>query len=480
MMRKEKEITRRGAIKSVGAAGGAAVLGTMISSTKDADATENRASATIRQQIQSAVQQTLLIDTHEHLIEEEERLHASSSRIKSNDWSFLLSHYINSDLITAGMPASSMQQFFSDELDPIQKWDLVEPYWPAVKNTGYGQAVEIAVRELYGVDGLTRESVPHIQEGYIRRIQPGFYHEILNDIAGIESCQVNSLSAPFNETKLPLLLMQDISIVGMHIGPNIQEFAPKTGIEVNGLDDWHKVIDWWFEQYGPYAVAVKSQAAYRRNIDYEDIPADHAAPLFKKRVRGENLTSEEKKRLEDHLFWYSVRKATEWKLPVKLHTGYYAGHNYMPLSRLQQNPGAITDLCRISPETKFVFMHICYPFYEELISAAKHYTNAHIDMCWSWIISPVASVNFLKQYLVTAPSNKVLTFGGDYIPVEPVVGHAAIARQGICLALSQLVEEGWLPLDHAMELIEPIMNGNARRLFRLEEKTKALQNAPWI
>ncbi len=141
--------------------------------------------------------------------------------------------------------------------------------------------------------------------------------------------------------------------------------------------------------------------------------------------------------MEDHLFWYAVRKATEHKLPVKLHTGYYAGQNSMPLGRLIHNPGSATDLCRAAPETPFVFMHICYPYYEELISVAKQYTNAHIDMCWSWIINPVAAKDFLKKYLVTAPANKILTFGGDYIPVEPVLGHATIARQGIALALTR-------------------------------------------
>lgn len=184
--------------------------------------------------------------------------------------------------------------------------------------------------------------------------------------------------------------------------------------------------------------------------------------------------------MEDHLFWHAVRKATEHKLPVKLHTGYYAGQNYMPLGRLIHNPGSACDLCRAAPETPFVFMHICYPYYEELISVAKQYTNAHIDMCWSWIINPVAAKDFLKKYLVTAPANKILTFGGDYIPVEPVLGHAIIARQGIALALTELVEEGWLSLSDAMELTDPIMHNNARRIFHLSEKTKALQNAPWV
>lgn len=87
---------------------------------------------------------------------------------------------------------------------------------------------------------------------------------------------------------------------------------------------------------------------------------------------------------------------------------------------------------------------------------AKHYANAHIDMCWSWIINPVAAKDFLKKYLVTAPANKVLTFGGDYIPVEPVLGHATIARQGIALALTELVEEGWASVPDALELADRI------------------------
>jgi hypothetical protein len=99
-------------------------------------------------------------------------------------------------------------------------------------------------------------------------------------------------------------------------------------------------------------------------------------------------------------------------------------------------------------------------------------------MCWSWIMNPVAAKDFLKKFLVTVPANKILTFGGDYIPIEPVLGHATIARRGIALALSELVEEGWLTLPDALELADPIMHNNARRLFNLPDKTRILQNVP--
>ncbi len=32
---------------------------------------------------------------------------------------------------------------------------------------------------------------------------------------------------------------------------------------------------------------------------------------------------------------------------------------------------------------------------------------------------------------------------------------------------------------YALELVEPIMRANARRIFRLDEKEKALSNPPW-
>jgi len=73
------------------------------------------------------------------------------------------------------------------------------------------------------------------------------------------------------------------------------------------------------------------------------------------------------------------------------------------------------------------------------IALEKQYRNAYIDLCWAWMINPAASVRFLKESLVTAPVNKVFTFGGDDESVETVYGHSEVARQGIAQAFSELV-----------------------------------------
>jgi predicted TIM-barrel fold metal-dependent hydrolase len=482
-MKGKRVISRRSTLKGIGALGAAAFLGARGAGGEESSVgprDSDVGTSDVRKQIFEKVFATTFVDTHEHLIDEEERLRGTKHPfVKSDDWSEVFMNYLGDEMCVAGMSDEDNEKFTSPEVDPLDKWRLLEPYWPAIKNTGYGQAIRIAVKELYGVEEVSSKTVKQIQAGYEKVRRPGFYKHILCDLAKIESCQVNYIDNPFKESSMPTFLMQDLCIWKMFEGPDFEQCGKRPGIKVSCLADWHKVIDWWFEKYGKYAMAVKSLSAYSRKIDYAEIDAEKAAPIFKKKLDEQSLTPEEKKLLEDHLFWYSVKKATESQLPVKLHTGYHAGRGYMPLSWIQDNPSSATALCRKSPETKFVFMHICYPYYEEMITIAKHYPNAYVDMCWAWLMNPVAAKDFLKKYLVTAPANKVLTFGGDYVVVEPVLGHATMARRGMGLALSELVEEGWLSLDDALELTDPIMHGNARSLFNLDKKTQALKNIKW-
>lgn len=483
-----RRITRRAALTGTGSATAALVLATTPAAPAapappTAPATPAGPRLRKAADLAGLITRTPFVDTHEHLVEEARRTEWTKpvSLLPCHDWALLFTHYLNSDLLVAGMPARDYAAFTAPETSTDRKWSLLEPWWPAVKHTGYGRAVRLAIERLYGVADLNARSIHRVAEAYGRWVKPGFYETVLRDHAGLESCQVNSLEAPFMESRQPRLLMQDLSIVAFGAGAaNWKTFADADGTKAQDLAGWHRVIDHYFQRYAPYAVAVKTQVAYQRRLDFEDVPAERAAPLFARLVAGGTVTPDERKAVDDHLFWYCVRKATAAGLPVKLHTGYYAGQNSMPLGRVTQNPADLAEVLRRAPDTVFVLMHIGYPCQEQILALAKHYTNVVVDLCWAWIISPTATARFVRDFLVTAPANKLLTFGGDYIPVEPVVGHAAIARQGLTRVLEGLVQEGWLSLGEAGELVPALMNGNARRIFRLEEKTRALQRAPWI
>ncbi|MCF8226914.1 MAG: amidohydrolase family protein [Bacteroidales bacterium] len=441
-------------------------------------------------EIWKKVSETPLIDTHEHFIDESKRLGNGEKFFTVDDWTVILGHYFHHDFIAAGMPDSIYRQIFHEQLPPIEKWKLIEPYWDFVKHTSYGSSVRHTIRILYNIEMLNSSTVELMDQRYHELKREGFYRFVLKEVANIESVQVNTLwDKPYNETENPELLMQDIGITGMFAafswsgltGPMIEVLAPTAGVEVRNLSDWYRVIDWWFNKYGDYAVAVKSQDAYRRNIDYEPVEKTIAEPLFLKRMSNQKLTTVEQKKLEDHLFWYTIRTATSYNLPIKIHTGYYSGTDYMPLGRLSKNPAAAAEICMhgLKEGCRFVFLHMGYPYQQEMIALVKHFSNAYIDLAWNWILDFAATKDFLKQYLTNVPLNKICVFGGDYIPVELTVGHAYVARKGIAEVLTELVREGYYTLEEALWTAEQIMYRNARNLYGLDRLESELKDHQW-
>lgn len=423
----------------------------------------------MRSQIEQWVEQTPFIDTHEHFVEESQRLSGVLDGGQScDDWTYWVREYVARDLVVAGMPRGELHSFLGPNLSCEAKYRLVAPYWDRIRHTGYAQAVRYTLRGIYDEHDLAADTVRRIAEKYRETIRPGFYADILKR-ANIENCQVNSLQRIFMETEQPALLAQDLSILEFCrcSAADITRVHDETGKRPKTLDDWLDIIDFYFATYGPRAVAVKCQIAYSRSLDFAPVAKAHAARLFLHHV-GEmrhDLGSEDLKSTQDFLFRYCVGKATDHGLPVNLHTGIVGGHGMMQLARTRNNAA---DLCRLLidfPDTRFVLMHIGYPYEQEFIALAKHYPNAWIDMCWAWILNPAASVRFLKEFLLAAPSSKIFTFGGDYVAIEPVYGHARIARRGIAQAVSELVDEGWISIEEASLLIERIMRGNALGFF---------------
>ena len=70
----------------------------------------------------------------------------------------------------------------------------------------------------------------------------------------------------------------------------------------------------------------------------------------------------------------------------------------------------------------------------------------------------------------------------DYRPIEPAIGHAERLRGEASLAetLMQLVDERWVDLEGALALVHPLMNGNPRRVFKLDEKAASFRKAFWL
>jgi len=416
--------------------------------------------------INALINQIELVDTHEHLIDESVRLNCEKPFIQCDDWTTILGLYTKFDFVSSGMTQKEIELISSQEIIPLEKWKIIQPYWNRIKHTGYGQVIQHTINDLYGISELHEKSISELQEKYINYRKKGFYKETLKR-ANIKCCIVNPPGRPFNETEFPNLLYQDIDATGM-INMDFEKLNEKIIHQIKGLNDWLKIINWWFDKYAENAAGVKIGIAYFRRLDFNKTNIEFANPIFSRKVEGKKLSVSEGKTLQDFLFWYIIDLATKNKLPVKFHTGHQAMNNFMNLENIMFNPSDCANLCRLSPDTKFIFFHISYPYYEPMISLTKHYSNAIIDMCWSWTCNPIASIDFLKKYIVTSPINKIMVFGGDDLYIENLIGHAKIARKGISKALSELVDDKWITENDVYEIADTIMWKNAKEIYEIK------------
>ena len=114
-----------------------------------------------------------LVNTHEHIIPEEERVRSHI------DFFTLAGHYAVNDVISAGLSGDDLKLVRDEDAPAQRRWQTFEPYWKSARFTGYGQALRIAIGDLYGVEAISSETLGTINDSIRAKNKPGLYEDIL-------------------------------------------------------------------------------------------------------------------------------------------------------------------------------------------------------------------------------------------------------------------------------------------------------------
>lgn len=427
-----------------------------------------------------------LIDTHEHFVLEEQRLRYPL------DLSYLFPHYASSDLISSGMPPSSLEEIRLSQLPLEQRWKKLQPYWQRIKNTAYARALEIVAKDLFEVEGISEKTYRVLSERIASSNKKGWYREVLRKKANIQCCIVNFpgkgriFAPPYGiedsldridqklDMSIPPLGLDILRPVGVFDGlvgilslKQIGRLEKEYDVQIHTLDDLLGVLDLSFEaRIEEGIVGVKTALAYHRIIHYEKTTKYQAEEIFNGIFHhlGEGISWEEARPLQDFLMHQVIRRAIEAKLPIQVHTGLQEGTGNIITN---SNPTHLVNLFVDYPEATFDLFHASYPYTGELTALAKNFPNVYADLCWMYVISPYAARRVLSEWIETLPSNKIFGFGGDYMIVEGAYAHAKMARDNVARVLTEKVEEGYFSPPEALEFARRILRDNPLEVFDL-------------
>ncbi len=416
------------------------------------------------------IQQTPLMDTHEHLHKETEYVHNGPDVLED-----LFDNYAQADLEVAGAsPAATKRLLDHSDPDLAGRFAGIRQAWERCRHTGYGEAVQNIARHAYGMEEITPKNLEAARARNAELRQPGERLRILKEDGNLDHVEIDDFCWPClpDESGLDFFLY-DLSWVEFCRGMvNVPAIDKEVGIDVRDLKTLREAMAMIFEKHGPCAVAVKSQHAYHRTLLWQERTEADAAGALQQQLRGKELTEEESLCLGDWCWARGVELSIQHNRPFKLHTGYYAGQGYMEVERIHS--GHLCGLLRKYPTARFVLMHIAYPYSDELVALAKHFPNVYVDLCWAWSIDPFSACDFVRRMIHAVPANKLFAFGGDTRWPNAAAAYSIQARAWLTRALQAEVDDGLLTERQAIALATRLMRSNQQECFDLNGTRAAI------
>ena len=430
--------------------------------------------------IKKHVDSIRLIDTHEHLPPESERV----GKIVDVLSEFYL-HYTSSDLISAGMSTEDLVYIRDTKIPLDYRWAIFEPWWERIKNTGYSRCMEIAARDLYGVDGINSETYKQLSKKMMERNKEGLYTWILKEKAGIDTCILDSVvdKGDMNdELFVPVLRVSEYASPSNKY--DLEQIGKQFGVHIHTLADYIELVKGRFAALDGKIVAVKIALAYDRSLYFEKRTYAEAEEALNKIFKTRDFSWEQIEGteysevvqegpgkqalipLQDYLVHLSIQEASKRGIPIQIHTGLHEGNQNIVSN---SNPELLVNLFLEYPEAKFDIFHGSWPYSSQLSALAKNFQNVYIDMCWIHIISPSRAMSALDEWLDEVPVNKIMGFGGDFLCVEGSYGHAVMARENVAKVLAKKVDNGVYAIDAAKKYATWILRENPLRLFFQEK-----------
>ena len=395
-----------------------------------------------------------VVDTHEHIAVYKSDSHPDYLRTMVNT-------YARMDLYSAGMTREMLNRVMDPSLPVIDRWFLCEPYWKACRNTGYMSMHERVAKEVYGVSGISSDTIETISARFAAKDAATSYYE------GLERAKI-----------LCGIVDSDMDCDRRHLRPafRLEEFIERTEIEtvrkalgssIHTFIDWLDACDETIRRYCEAgAVAFKTTIATDRCLDIGYGSYAEAEESFIRSLREDGGFLPPSSAYQEFMFRHVLSRVQGYGLPVQMHTGMAASNgNVIP----NGNPLQLCPLFMEYRDLDFVIMHMGYPYQLEIGALGKMFQNVYLDMSWAYLLSPNGAEAALSEWLASTPATKILAFGGDCGHEDHVYAHLMTAKDVVGHVLVEKVEKGCFEVEHAKWIAEQVFLMNPYRVFQLEK-----------
>ena len=117
------------------------------------------------------------------------------------------------------------------------------------------------------------------------------------------------------------------------------------------------------------------------------------------------------------------------------------------------------------PNTRFLLMHLAFPWSRDLLGMAFAYRNIWLDLTWSALLSPSYFRQSLHEAIEVLPDESRMMIGWDNWHAEVTYGAIGLMRRHIGDVLQEKTDLGYFSTQDAKRLARKIFYDNASDFF---------------
>jgi uncharacterized protein len=347
-------------------------------------------------------------------------------------------------------------------------WEALAPYLEHSGSSSFVRNQVCALCELYEITEITRENWWALDGAVRERHQdPNWPKEVLRR-ARIERIITDPYTDPLLNARTTLgdnyhsVMRINAFAVGWHPdsrdhnGNSAHALLKRLNLSPTSFDEYIDALDPLVSGMpARRQVALKNALAYDRDISFDEPNARLARAAWGKT----SPSAEERKAFGDFIVDRLCAVAAKHDIPVQMHLGTAIIRGSHPLNA--------ASLIERHPRTRFLLMHLAYPWSRDLLAMAFVYRNIWIDLTWSWLLSPSHFKHAFHEAIEILPDESRMMLGGDNWHVEETYGAMKSARRLIGEVLEEKITLEYFTTADAERLAEKIFRNNALDFFNL-------------
>ncbi|MEM4902476.1 MAG: hypothetical protein QXK25_03325, partial [Ignisphaera sp.] len=127
----------------------------------------------------------------------------------------------------------------------------------------------------------------------------------------------------------------------------------------------------------------------------------------------------------------------------------------------------LTQIFAIYSDVKFDVFIADSTLSHQVTVIAKNYPNVYLSGYWWYSMYPEVMKSYLRLRLQMLPYNKIGGFFSDAYVIEWVYGKALLAKKQIAYVLAEMIAEGYIDNDLAIEIAHALLHENATKLYNV-------------